>query len=163
MDKDIAEKAYRLGFEYTKNNGNCAQCVFACVLDSFGWKGDEAFKCASGLAGGIGLYGDGACGAYSGGVMALSFKYGRERKNFSDRKASAKSLDLPKDLHEKFIQEYGSVVCRDVQKKIFGRSFNLRDPREREEFIKAGGYEYKCPEVVGKAARCTVETLLENG
>ncbi|MEM3004486.1 MAG: hypothetical protein QXK96_04235, partial [Candidatus Bathyarchaeia archaeon] len=35
-----------------------------------------------------------------------------------------------------------------------------RDPKDREEFDRAGGHTDKCPDVVGKAARWTVEILL---
>lgn len=39
----------------------------------------------------------------------------------------------------RFVQEYGSCLCKDVQKKIFGRSFNFWDEKEKEIFEKSGG------------------------
>jgi hypothetical protein len=65
-------------------------------------------------------------------------------------------------LHDKFINEYGSILCKDIQKKIMGRSFNLWDPKDYEEFEKAGGHTDKCPDVVGKAAEWTVEILYDD-
>jgi len=43
----------------------------------------------------------------------------------------------------------------------FGRSYNLLDPKEYEELEKARGHSEKCPSVVGKATRWTVELLLD--
>ena len=65
-----------------------------------------------------------------------------------------------KKLYDKFVEEYDSPLCKDVQKKIFGRSFNLLDPKEYEEFEKAGAHVDKCPDVSGKVARWTAEILL---
>jgi hypothetical protein len=39
-----------------------------------------------------------------------------------------------KELDDRFIQEYGCFVCREMRNKIFGRSFDLLDPKECEDF-----------------------------
>ncbi|WP_455281762.1 C-GCAxxG-C-C family (seleno)protein [[Eubacterium] cellulosolvens] len=70
-------------------------------------------------------------------------------------------MTLAKKLHDRFIEEYGSVICKDVQTKIMGRSYDFWNPKEREEFDKAGGHTEKCPDVVGKAAKWTIEILMD--
>jgi len=160
--KTTLKKAYDLGFEYEKVYKGCSQCVLAAIQDLFDARNDEVFRAASGLAGGAGLCGDGCCGGYSGGVMALSQFHGRTREKFLDPdRTRKKSFDLAKKLHDKFIAEYGSVICRDIQQKIFGRAFYIRDADEFRKFEEAGAHDKKCPAVVGNAARWVAEILME--
>lgn len=94
--------------------------------------------------------------------MAIGQKYGRERNNLADPEGMRfRAYELAQKLHERFVEEYGSSTCRDIQKRIFGRSYNLLDPAEFQQFEEAGAHRDKCPDVVGKGARWTVELLLE--
>lgn len=158
--EEPADKAYALAYEYEQKYGYCAQCVLAAIQDTFDFVGDDVIKSAHALSGGLGGAGDGTCGALAGGVIAICCKYGRERKDFG-RTPMKLPEELARRLHDLFIKEYGSPICRDVQKKIFGRSFNIWDPKEYEEFESAGAHIDKCPEVVGKVARWVTEILLE--
>ncbi len=157
--EDLMKRAYELGFNFEREYGSCSQCVFAAFSEVLGKRNEEIFKAIDGLAGGLGRTGNGTCGALSGGVAAISQRYGREE--FPNLGQREKCMTLSKKLHDKFIEEYGSILCKDVQTKIMGRSYNLWDPKEREEFNKAGGHTDKCPDVVGKAAKWTVEILLD--
>ena len=74
-----------------------------------------------------------------------------------------KTHQLARKFREKFIQEYGSVICRDIQNKVLGRYYYLPDPQEFEKFHNAGAHEIHCPEVVGKAARWMTEIILQEG
>jgi hypothetical protein len=65
-----------------------------------------------------------------------------------------------KRLYDKFIKEYGSPLCCDVQKKLFGRSYILLDKQEYEAFEKTGAHVDKCPSVAGNAAKWTAEIIL---
>jgi len=78
----------------------------------------------------------------------------------SDYTPMRRCMELADELLRRFVDEFGSLTCRGVQEKIFGRSFNVKDPREREEFERAGGHKDKCPTVVGKVARWAVEILM---
>lgn len=157
---NTAERAYQLGKEYEKVYKGCSQCVVAALQDIFDIRNDAVFKSAAGLAAGGGLATDGSCGAYSGGIMVLSSLQGRERDAFANEEELTKSMELVMKLHDMFIQEYGSVVCRNIQTKIFGRHYYLADMEEFEKFEKAGAHDaHHCPEVVGKAARW-VATLI---
>jgi len=93
--------------------------------------------------------------------MAIGLAYGREK--LEDTMIShgyAKAMDLSIRLCERFEKEFGSVKCRDIQRSLFGRAFDFKNPREREEFVKSGGYEI-CPKVVEKAAQLAAELILE--
>ncbi|MCE5255040.1 MAG: C-GCAxxG-C-C family protein [Actinomycetia bacterium] len=166
MDEEPAsgEQAYRLGKTYEQSYRGCGQCVVAAVQDTFGVQDDAVFRAATGFAAGGGLCGDGNCGAYAGGIMVLSYLAGRPRDDFDDRAgATFASYGLVQALREHFIQEYGSVKCRDIQYRIFGRPFFLLDEDDARKFDEAGGHLDKCPEVVGKAARWTAELIAQKG
>ncbi len=159
---EFLKKGFDLGFQYEKTYGGCSQCVLAAIQDLFEKRNDEVFQAASALSGGVGLCGDGCCGAYSGGVMALSQLYGRTREKFLDPdRIRRRAADMAKKLHDKFVAEYGSIICRDIQQKIFGRPFYIRDADEFAKFQKAGAHEEKCPSVVGNGVRWVAEILME--
>jgi C_GCAxxG_C_C family probable redox protein len=158
--KETLEQVYTRAFEYERKFGSCPQCVLAAIQDVFGMVDNEVFKAGHALAGGLGLTTNGTCGALSGGVMALCCKHGRTREDFAKGR-HLKSYQLGKRLYDRFVQEYGSCICRDVQKRIFGRSFNLWDAKEYAEFERAGGHNDKCPTVTGNVAMWVAEILLE--
>jgi len=163
MDKSkikLTERAYTLAFEYERKYGSCPQCVLMAIQEVFDLKIDDVMKAGHALAGGVGLSGYGTCGALAGGIMALSFVHGRGRKDMGKGRF-LKSFELAKRLYDKFVEEFGSCICRDVQKKIFGKAFNLWNAEEYEEFEKAGGHIDKCPDVAGKVARWVAEILFE--
>ncbi|MEM2106277.1 MAG: C-GCAxxG-C-C family protein [Candidatus Bathyarchaeia archaeon] len=157
--EEAMRQAYELGFNFERSYGSCPQCVFAAVSEVMKIGDPKIFKAIDPLAGGYARCGDGTCGALSGGAAAIGSKYGREE--FNDPGEREKCMVLTMKLHDKFVSEYGSILCKDIQKKIMGRSFNLWDPKDREAFEKAGGHTDKCPDVVGKAAKWTVEILYD--
>jgi C_GCAxxG_C_C family probable redox protein len=164
MAKSIAEKAYELGKEYEKTKMGCSQCVIAALQDALDIRNDEIFKAATGLAAGGGGTLDGSCGSYTGAILVLGSLLGRERDNFVnlDQTVGFQTLELVRKFREKYIQEYGSVVCRNIQTKVLGRPYYIVDPDEFKKFEDAGGRgDTGCPDVVGKAARLMAELILE--
>lgn len=161
--ENVKLKAYTLGAQNEENHFNCAQSTVAAIQDIFEIRNDDVFRAASALAGGIGISGD-CCGAYCGGVMMLSYLHGCTRDQYaepdSEKKYSMKAYRLAKRLRDKITDEYGSIICRDIQEKIFGRSFNFWNLEDNQAFKEAGGHRPNgCPRVVGKAARWIVGIL----
>ncbi len=165
MNQELVDRAAQLGVEYEVKYRGCGQCVIAAVQDAFGIRGPEVFQAASAFAAGVGQTGDGCCGAYLGGAMVLSSLKGRSRDNFADPEEIRKeSCRMTRRLREHFIQEYGSVICRDIHTKIFGRPFYIVDPDDMVKFDEAGAHTPpKCPAVVGKAASVVARIILEEG
>jgi C_GCAxxG_C_C family probable redox protein len=165
MAKTAAEKAYELGKEYEKKYMGCSQCSIAALQDALGIRNDDVFKATTALAGGGCGAVDGSCGAYIGSIMVLGSLLGRERDKFGDFESIAPNsrvMRLARKFRDKYIQEYGSVVCRNIQTKVLGRPYYLIDPDEWQKLEAAGGHSDKgCPEVVGKAARWMAEIILE--
>ena len=99
------------------------------------------FQAASGLCGGMSPNREGNCGAFIGAGMILSSLCGRKREEFGDRDKTKPSSRLVHELFERFKEEYGSCICKDVKKKM-----------EK--------YEDGCPIIVAKAAEWTAEIIL---
>jgi C_GCAxxG_C_C family probable redox protein len=157
---EIIEEAHRLAKEYEKKCTGCAQSVVAGLLDALGIEDESVFKAASGLADGIGLTGDGSCGALTGGCMVMGLLFGRERKDHEDMMKPMKSYLMCKELHKDFMKHYGSCRCFDIQEKLMGRTYNMYDPEELKEAFKSGMMEH-CSGVVGRSAEKTAKMILE--
>jgi len=158
--EEIANKASKLAKEYEKECTGCAQTTIAGIFDTLGIENDDVFKAASGLADGLGLSGDGTCGALVGGAMVISYLFGRERKDFKDMLKPMKSYLLAKKLHDQFVEKYGTCRCYNLQESLMDRTFNLLDRTEFEEAIKFDMLKH-CPKVVGTAAKLATKVILE--
>jgi len=161
--REVVAAARERGEAYERSFGGCAQCTIAAVQDVLSGKGildwDTAvFQAASGLAGGMGRGGDGTCGAFTGAAMAIGSACGRIRSQFADRGSTDRSLDAVYEFRARFREAYGSCTCRDVQERLYGRSFDLRDSGDRAELAKSPAL---CPTVVGSAAAWATEILLK--
>jgi C_GCAxxG_C_C family probable redox protein len=160
--EEILEKAYRLGKAYEKKCTGCAQTAIAAIFEALGIWNEDVFKAASGLADGLGLTGDGSCGALVGGSMVIGYLYGRGKDEFEDMNRPMKSYAMVKKLHDKYVKNYGTCRCHDVQTKLVGRSFNLWDADELKQAFKSGMMEH-CSDLVGNIARLTTKIILNSG
>ncbi len=159
--EELADQAYRLAFKYESEIGSCPQCVLVALMEILNVGEPSVVKAADALAGGTALSTNGTCGALAGGLLAISTMAGREYKDFKAGQKKRRVFKYARKLYDRFVGEYGSPVCLEVQKKIFGRSFNLLDPKEYEEFERAGGHVDKCPGVSGNVARWATEIILD--
>ena len=159
--EQIVSKAESLGFKYEAEIGSCPQCVLAALYETIGVGDKNLIKSADSLAGGTALSTQGTCGALVGGMLAIGYLEGREYNDFILKKRNRRVFKFAKLLYNRFIKEYGSPLCKDVQKKLFGRSYILLDPKEYKEFEEAGAHVDKCPSVAGNVARWTAEIILK--
>jgi len=159
--KALMKNAYSIGFEHEKNFHGCAQCTIGALYEVFPkLRNEDIFKSASGMGGGVGLTCLGHCGALSGGVMVLSQIYGRELHQISDpERKRAVAFKLGEKLVSYFLDEYGTIICHQIQEKIMGRSFRLLDSQDKKIFEAMGGHMSVCPAVVGKGVQWTLELI----
>ncbi len=157
---DILQKVYQRAFEYESKLGSCPQCVLAAIQETLEVGDEKIFQASHGLTGGTSLSSKGTCGALAGGMMALSALVGRTYQEFSEGQKKRLVFKYTKLLYDRFVEEYGSPLCCDVQKKIFGRSYVLLDKQEYEAFEKAGAHVDKCTSVAGNTAKWTAEIIL---
>ncbi|MFX1377441.1 MAG: C-GCAxxG-C-C family protein [Promethearchaeota archaeon] len=158
----ILSKAFELGKKYEKKYTGCAQTTIAAIFEALGIWNDDVFKAGSGLADGLGLTGDGSCGALIGGSMVISYLFGREFKDFGDMYKPRKSYSLVKRLHDKYLEKYGSCRCYDVQESLVGRTYNLWDEDEFKAASESNMMEH-CSKVVGNVAELASKIILESG
>jgi C_GCAxxG_C_C family probable redox protein len=154
---------------YMHEYGGCGQCALLALQEELDLPGGRAVIRAAGFTNlGIALMG-GTCGALLAGVMAMGLACGRE--NLKDDKYPEpqevdptyqlpKSLMLIRGFYQKFVQEFGSHSCRELQMRLFGRYFETCIMEEEERFQLAGGH-FKCVELAGRTARLAAETILE--
>lgn len=164
--EDKSHKANKLARQYELLYHGCGQSTLAAVQDVYNMDtlSDKAvFKACSEFRGGVGKNTDGICGAYAAGVMFLSSIIGRERENFAtSEKIRARTCKLVHRFHNAFIQEYGSVICRDILQKRFGRPFYLYDDEDFKKFEDLGGHDPGgCDSVVSKGAEWIVNIIEE--
>jgi C_GCAxxG_C_C family probable redox protein len=159
------KRAGKLGQKYELIYHGCGQCTLAALQDVYARnsEGDKAvFKACSEFRGGVGKKTDGICGCYAGGVAFLSSIIGRERDHFdTSANIRERACELVDKLHDYFIKEYGSVICRDILQKKFGRPFYLFDDEDFRKFEELGYHDPGgCDVTVGKAAEW-VATIIE--
>jgi len=161
-DKEILDRVYNLAYKYEAERGSCPQCVLSAIMETLRVGDPLTVKAGDALAGGTALSTRGTCGALVGGLLAISSIVGRSYEDFSAGKYKRRVFKYAKQLYDRFIEEYGSPVCRDVHMKLFGRTFDFFDPKEYGEFEKMGGHVDKCTSVSGNVARWTAEIILDN-
>lgn len=157
---EILDTAFNRAKQYEMKGGGCSQCTLSGIFDALGVQNDDIFKAATGLADGVGLTGDGHCGALSGGVLAIGYFFGRNKEEFSDMMKLVKGNLLSKKLHDRFVKKYGTCRCADLQTSFFGRFYNLYDPDEMKAAMEAGLLE-TCSTLVGEVAKMTTEIILD--
>lgn len=161
--KEIRSKAHG----YDQFSG-CSQSVLLALQEGLDIGDLESFKAATVLSGGVARRGE-TCGALIGALMALGLVSGRERMEDYEQYVQATNIanEICEEYQRRLEKEFAfeepldSTLCREIQKKIYGRSFDIRDPVEREAFLAAGGHSDEgCYKVCGIAAEVAAERLL---
>jgi hypothetical protein len=134
--KEIIIKAYDLGYRFENKHMGCARCTVAALQDAIDFLPEDKglFRAASCLDGGATPTNLASCGAFTGSGMVIGWVCGTQR--FGDNSLSHKLIH---EVHHCFVDQYGSVICK-----------NVRDKANSE-----------CPEVVANGARWTTEILLK--
>ncbi len=152
----LGEQAYEKALKYELDYGCCPQCVLATVQETIGIVDDQTIKASHGLSGGGALSGEGVCGALTGGLMALSAKYGRDRDKL-DRGRYINNFKKAKELTERFQREFGGVTCRQLQKQFTGRTYDMWNAEEYKAFSDARGQQ--CANATGTVTKWVIEML----
>lgn len=137
--RETAENYYRNGDFF------CSEAIVKTIKDEFKLPiSDEIVAAASGFP--IGIGGSGCtCGAVSGGVMALGLVFGRQVAK--DPKVR-KTMELTKELHEKFRNNHKSLCCR-----ILTKGLDMGSGEHKEQCISFTG------EVAEEVAKIIVREL----
>jgi len=161
---ELLDKIEKIAHGYESKYHGCTQCVLGAFRDILGEKiiTDQVFRAGSGLCGGVGCSGH-ACGTVTGGLIVISLFRGRDFHDFQNEEIMIKGFKLGQPLIDKTKNEYGSIDCYDIQDKLTGRHYDCWS-EEDQKIAKENDMHGKiCPEVVGKAARWTMEILIDGG
>ena len=133
------------------NGYSCAQAVAVAFSDVTGLTPEISAKLASSFGGGMGRMRE-VCGAVSGMFFVLGNLYGYDRP---DQDAQLALYAKVQGLAEKFRQEAGSIICRELLKNP--PSDPKPTPRTAEFYEKR-----PCIRVVALAAALMDEFISEN-
>lgn len=166
---DLMQKAFELGVAYEMNSFSCSQSTVAALHRLLDFP-EVIVKAASSNAGGTALQLMGTCGGLVGGIMVLDTFFGRPFEHMSDTEIiQDPNIDdlgaahpKAKALYDKYNSEYGTIICANIQRRLFGRTYYLADADEMQKFNADGGHSdpKKCPRMVGNAARWVMEIIL---
>lgn len=154
---------------YMDRYSGCGQCSLRALQEVLNLGGGPAVLKAAGFTNlGIALT-QNMCGAFLGCIMAIGLHCGREDYSDTiypepritdDEYGLPQSLIVIRSFYQRFIQEFGTCSCRELQIRIFGRNFETIVIEEEEKFHLAGGHK-QCVNLVSKAARLAAETILQ--
>ncbi|MBN1652312.1 MAG: C_GCAxxG_C_C family protein [Deltaproteobacteria bacterium] len=151
--KQLGQKAG----DYEELLANCAQGTLLALQEKFDLGNAQTLKAATAMSG-IALRGE-TCGSVIGSIMALGMFFGCD--NPGDFTASRRVIRASRKFCRQFEAIFGSCNCRDIQQRIFGRSFNLANSNDMEAFTRADAGK-KCRLAVEKAAKIAGEIILES-
>lgn len=158
--EDLSKRAGMLAEELYRKYHGCSQMTLRAIQEVLGLVDNNVFKAASALAGGVVRSGE-VCGALTGALMAVGQVYGRDRLEVTSESINyRRAMALGTKVFEEFKNYYGSVRCRDIQVRLFGRYYDIRTPEGYREFLNSGA-EHKCGGVCKVAAELAVKAILE--
>ena len=131
---------------------NCAQAVAVAFHREIGLTEPQAAKMASAFGGGMGRMRE-VCGAVSGMLMVLSQLYGYDTPG--DDVSKKQLYTQVQELAEKFREENGSIICREILKNP--QSDPNPTPRTAEFYAIR-----PCTKMVMTAARLMEEFMEEH-
>lgn len=143
----IAEDLFLQGY-------NCSQSVLAAFSDEIGMDRESALKLASSFGAGMGRMRE-VCGAVSAMFMIAGIKYGYS--NPRDSRAKTEHYKLIQELAEKFKEENGHIVCRELLGLPKGPELPVPETRTQNYYKKR-----PCVELVKSAAKIMSNYLEEN-
>jgi C_GCAxxG_C_C family probable redox protein len=105
--KDIEQKT----FMKFHSGFNCAEAIFKTFVELYSKKPDPSLtKIASGFGGGMGGSHCETCGALTGGIMVISWLFGR--KEPCDDKQKVYSLSA--EFRNQFLKIFNSTNCQNI-------------------------------------------------
>lgn len=129
---------------------DCSQVVLREYAGELNITEDEANRISACFGGGM-MMGE-TCGAVTGALMAIGLKYGHsDIGNLMEQKEIM--MEKSAQFREKFIEEYGTVICRPML------GYDVSRPEELEEALNSGRMLDFCPKVVEKAIKILEEIL----
>ncbi|HEX75081.1 MAG TPA: C_GCAxxG_C_C family protein [Dehalococcoidia bacterium] len=156
-NEEILDTIEKEAHDYELKYHGCSRCALRPIQEHLKLGDGWALKAATPLAAGIGMRGE-TCGALLGGIMAIGMVTASE--DFADEAKLSEALTAAYRYWRRFVKEFGSPRCRDIQLAKVGRYYDLSDIRQYEEAREKGFYDV-VSNVVGKASRMAAQMIVE--
>ena len=123
---------------------------------------DEMIRASASLCGGAGAA-SGSCGTYTCGLLAVGLKFNVPLEQEMEDPDSF-SINQSKFIgfRDRFLKEFGTTLCPEIHKQVFGRTYDYKKPEDCEEYGKVLDHNVRCGAVVERATRLCAEFLLED-
>ncbi|MFC1835740.1 C-GCAxxG-C-C family protein [Thermodesulfobacteriota bacterium] len=133
----------RTAFDHFDKGFHCAEAVSKTITDAFAPEPSRDIpSVASFFCRGVGLTGEEACGAFTGGVIAFGYLFGRNEPGGD----LSKAMGLVVEFRNRFVAKFGNTRCKDI----------LNDLGEQEN-------SSKCKALTADTAGLLAELLVERG
>jgi C_GCAxxG_C_C family probable redox protein len=131
---------------------NCSQSVLQAFAPRLGLAQEVATGIATPFGAGISFQGM-QCGAVSGALMVIGLQYGN--RNAEDKASKALAYARAREFIERFKEQHGTVLCRELL------GIDLGQPGEFERARELGVFEDICPGFVREAVQILSSMLEE--
>ena len=169
--QELLDKVSEVGMGFGENCRSGSQSTVAAfheILDI----DDIVVKVATSSCGGQAAQILGTCGGLIGGTIVLDYFFGRPVENMSYKETIPANIDRVMDavgvaklLYDRFVKEYGTIYCAQLQQQFYGRTYWFMDPEDMEKFQKAVRdlYPKTCFSITRNVTRWVMEMLLDKG
>ncbi len=128
---------------------DCSQAVLGEFSEDFGMSQETAYRIAGNFAGG--MWNGRTCGCVSGALMALGLRYGQGLP--VDPAKKEKLQKIAKQFEEEFIDELGSVECREI--------LGYKIPEEMPQIMAENKFGTVCCKAVVTACEIAADLMEE--
>lgn len=160
--EELIKKAVDAGVAAQIRDDICSRSAMHGLSQVFDFIPEELVTASLSLAGGCGA-GSGSCGAYCAGLLAVGMRFNstmaQERENPEAIEGGCRKFV---EYRDRFLAERGTILCPELHKQVFGRSYVFTDPDQHAAFGALEGHEVKCAEVVASAVKVACEMILDH-
>jgi len=165
---EIIKKANELAIGYEARYKGCGECTFLAVIDALRWGGleiipkdveDRFFSGVCVTTAGIGLICDGNCGAVASGALVMGLALGIQGGPGGPlylAKLGEAFATVRNTLVNRCYQKYNSILCTAIQRKWFGKAWDLTRDDMNLEFL---GITHGC--AIMEITMWTTEIILD--
>lgn len=125
----------------SKESFNCSQIVAMQWAEEFGYEKAEAARMAAAFGGGLSI-GE-VCGAVTGAMLVLGWKYGNGEAGELQKKEQLKRKSA--EFREKFTARHKTLICRELT------GYDFAKPGQHDAARDAGVLASLCPVLVQDA------------
>ena len=148
---DTREETMGAAEGYAEAGYLCSEAVLLALSEFLGVESKLVPRIATGFAAGVARTGN-VCGALSGAIMGLGFRYGRDTP---ETEPERRPYWYAKRLAMAFEEAFGSVTCPGVL------GLDIDDPDDYRRYVEEDMWATRCREAIKTAAGLAYNLLQE--